>query len=466
MKIEDFPKLEEITPSQVREGDWVVWETNGLGITSPQVLNVQKIIPGGEHCINPLTNHRCNTSFLTQSKYAQIYADHGRSSKLWRTRGIEGWVWKPSMSQIVAENWNGPAMNSGTDPEVFVEDSAGNVIPAWVFLPAKKDSPNLFWDGFQAEFTAVPSSCQDRLGQNIRSQLSYLKSKLPSGAHLSARSVVEIPKSILRSAATEHVDFGCRPSLNAYGLSGRVVPDPRELGIRFAGGHIHWGFYKKDYPEARIADAIKLVDATIGLIGVSLAEGRDDPRRREFYGLAGEFRLPAHGVEYRTLSNFWLASPSVYHLIFTLGRAAFRLGLMGMREKVFRSPESMVVQAINNTDARLARILIEENSEYFHELILSQFGDGYRKFTYARILRPLDSWPIRLEDISTNWETLHWSRTNADYPQRWATYCKLELEKALGIAKATESKAVPAVSGDAVNPHPNRPESGRSVPGL
>ena len=31
--------------------------------------------------------------------------------------------------------------------------------------------------------------------------------------------------------------------------------------------------------------------------------------RRKLYGMAGEYRLPAHGIEYRTLSNFWLRSP-------------------------------------------------------------------------------------------------------------------------------------------------------------
>jgi hypothetical protein len=50
-----------------------------------------------------------------------------------------------------------------------------------------------------------------------------------------------------------------------------------------------------------------------------------DPRaaeRRQIYGRAGEYRLPDHGLEYRTLSNFWLRAYPLFSLVMGLSRLA------------------------------------------------------------------------------------------------------------------------------------------------
>ena len=61
---------------------------------------------------------------------------------------------------------------AGTDPEVFAVDAKGQVIPAFEYLPEKKDALKImnksvlepqigtaFYDGFQAEFTIGPITC-------------------------------------------------------------------------------------------------------------------------------------------------------------------------------------------------------------------------------------------------------------------------------------------------------------------
>jgi hypothetical protein len=358
--------------------------------------------------------------------------------------------------------------STGSDPEIFVEDALGEVIPAYTFLPPKDLRGELacYHDGFQAEFEAQPGLCQDGVALSIRKRLAKLAGRMPEGSRFSTRSVVEINPYILRHAPQEVVDFGCRPSLNAYGMVVPPIPDPREFPIRFAGGHIHWGLdptvrQAPDYPT-RILEAIKMVDATIGLLGVSLAEGRDDPRRREHYGLAGEYRLPKHGVEYRTLSNFWLATPAVYHLVFTLGRAALRLGYHGHRQALLPIPDAEVVEAINTTNPAMARDIMQRHAEFWRQLISYHWGPENFESTWAKCLSPMSSWGVHLENLQTNWATKGWDPTTpnapSSYPQRWITLLKTEKgPNYVGPNIADLASTVPAVSGDAVDPRPSQP---------
>ena len=40
--------------------------------------------------------------------------------------------------------------------------------------------------------------------------------------------------------------------------------------------------------------------------------------RRELYGLAGRFRTPSYGVEYRSIGNFWLTSPKLVEVVYDI----------------------------------------------------------------------------------------------------------------------------------------------------
>ena len=78
----------------------------------------------------------------------------------------------------------------GCDPEVFVVDKDGAVVPAFRFLPDKKNAlessvslvggnvqynrPRCFWDGFQAEFTTTSFNCHGWAGDYIYAGLKTI----------------------------------------------------------------------------------------------------------------------------------------------------------------------------------------------------------------------------------------------------------------------------------------------------
>jgi hypothetical protein len=277
----------------------------------------------------------------------------------------------------------------GCDPEIFVRDGA-SLLPAFEFLPDKKAPKrfeqfnqvgtnlpdhcyaNVFWDGFQAEFNTPPQSCIAWIADGVRCGLDGILSEaqiFKAGAKLTTQNVFQIPSATLLTARDEHVMLGCDASENAYGMMGEHVIDSRKLRHRFAGGHIHIGtnheFFQLDKTQA--IKIIRTLDKILGVWAVGAAEGIDNPIRRQYYGLAGEFRMPPHGVEYRTLSNFWFSHPGLVNLVFMMTHSIIRTNSAVLDRWVAHPQET--VETINNCDVPRARKLLKDNEEVFKEIM-------------------------------------------------------------------------------------------------
>lgn len=312
----------------------------------------------------------------------------------------------------------------GSDPEIFVEDADGQVIPAFSFLGPKSNpykaevlsywTPNnVYWDGFQAEFDTMPNSCFSGQCDSIHFGLQgVLKKALDfnSKAKLSIRTVVDIPPEVMAKAKQEHVQFGCMPSLNAYGMKGLDTPG-HEVPFRPAGGHMHLSFYGlKPGEDLKI---VKAMDAILGVACVSMFAQFDDPRRRLLYGLAGEYRLPAHGIEYRVLSNAWLIHPLLAHIVFDVGRTAAMVGRKDMLSR-WECSEAETIRIINECDVEAARKVLAHNSEFLKRIIEVKYmnwwqaGDGINpvvaaEYTYNVIMNGLESVIADVHDVAGNW---------------------------------------------------------------
>lgn len=274
----------------------------------------------------------------------------------------------------------------GADPEIFVKDGDGNVVPAWCFLPAKSDGGRYFWDGWQAEFrTRVSGTCLAYFTDGVRRDLlklnAYVRHKLPQGARLVLDSVVPVKT---KGVSAERVALGCEPSLNAYGEPPLAGLNPRQIPFRFAGGHIHLGFSKGNFVGNWVEPVVKGMDRIVGLSAVCLAHNLDNQLRRRFYGRAGEYRLHSHRLEYRVLSNFWLCAPEITHITYELARMGATLGATN-QNWLFDGSDADVQAAINETDPDAAYALLRRNERLLKRLFKGTEMGSYR-LTFDKIL--------------------------------------------------------------------------------
>lgn len=283
----------------------------------------------------------------------------------------------------------------GSDPEIFSRDKKGQIVPAFTFLPSKTDPlkvdvtyPSegqssfpayIYNDGFQAELRANPHGCVAYVVDSIRTGLKGIWEK-SNGASLVLDNAPMIPIEVLQETPDEHVILGCDPSRNAYNMGGACVGDPRALRYRFTGFHIHasgWRLSKDiEKNEQLLVPYVKAFDSVLGVFFVAAGAHLESAKRREFYGLAGEYRLPPHGLEYRVLSSVVMAHPGITNLAFELARGIIALVDSGAT-KLWVADEDETIGVINSNNQPAARALITRNKDLFKYLL--NFGrDGKR----------------------------------------------------------------------------------------
>ena len=276
----------------------------------------------------------------------------------------------------------------GADPEVFVVDKRGVVIPAFSFLPVKENGKvdksygggqleKCYNDGFQAEFSINPVNCLSYGIDAMHRQLKAIHTaarKVEPTARLTAATALEIPEALLLMSPEEYVRIGCAPSMNAYGAMGEQIVDGRALPYRFAGAHIHIG--SKDVTPENAIRTVKCMDALVGCMSVALFGSQENDVRRRFYGIAGEYRLPKHGLEYRVVSAGMLRHPVYCNLLMDTARMAFRCGVSRVFEVLGWFDETTVKKAINESDVKLARKVLKKNEVLLKQIFDKIYGAG------------------------------------------------------------------------------------------
>lgn len=259
----------------------------------------------------------------------------------------------------------------GCDPEFFFKKD-GEIIGAEKFLPKAgldTGAGKVIIDGVQAELNPAPSYCREILSSTLKTCFRQLQASLQQrGAGISCdfSRTIEISKENLMELAEESRKFGCAPSYNTEkdktGLKISKI-DPTEYRVRAAGGHIHLGHNGNSSAilacTKRAEQTVELLDIICGNTCVLIDRDTGNIERRKVYGKAGEYRLPKHGLEYRTLSNFWLISYPVMSLVFGLARLAFVMSMDTNYKEIHNEFTSKVKSknirdAINNNDFDLA----------------------------------------------------------------------------------------------------------------
>jgi len=178
-------------------------------------------------------------------------------------------------------------------------------------------------DGVQLELNPAPNACRELLGRDIarclKTAVEHLKDK---SAKLNFSTVIEVPREEYESLSPEARTLGCVESKNLYDSKASVKVEEGFRG-RSAGGHIHIGLAGvKHLQEIDPRRWIQMLDLIVGNTCVLLDRDPKAAERRQVYGRAGEYRLPPHGIEYRTLSNWWMRSYETMSLVMGLVRLA------------------------------------------------------------------------------------------------------------------------------------------------
>lgn len=263
----------------------------------------------------------------------------------------------------------------GTDPEAFFRRDGEKIIGSERFIPAKGLTAgfnnSVVRDGVQFEMHPVAAGDLRLLGLNLSAIFILLNQTLKYNPEIdiSFDTLVEVTKDELDSLSPSTRVLGCQPSLNIYGAK-PIDVDPLNYRKRSSGGHIHMGLTLPLYnsitanPDFR-ERLVPLLDIFAGNSFVLLDRDPGAAERRINYGRAGEYRLPKHGLEYRTPSNFWLRD---YRLMsFAFGMAA--VAIATMNETVAgRNLEQELVDIVNIDNFRKA---IDTNN---FELALENFN--------------------------------------------------------------------------------------------
>lgn len=207
----------------------------------------------------------------------------------------------------------------GADPELFVFNgeqpvSAHDLIPGTKVKPFPVPGGAIQVDGTAAEFNINPSKTFEEFNTNIDLVLENLQAHLPEGHVLKAVPVVTWSEEYFLRLPYVAKELGCQPDFNAW--TGRPNPKPRLKEIptlRTAAGHIHIGWTDsgsmQDIAHVRAAQHMAhLMDWHVGSWSCDVDT---DTTRRLLYGKAGACRYKTYGVEYRTLSNFWVLTPEL-----------------------------------------------------------------------------------------------------------------------------------------------------------
>jgi hypothetical protein len=273
-----------------------------------------------------------------------------------------------------------PGIVTGADPEIFFETKdTKEVVPAWTLFAKRgrlTGDVMLYPDGFQAEWNVAAATCLDQVASSIERSMSIIRDTAARHQiNVSQNTVMPVSQEAMDKAPEEWAMFGCTPSMNAYGEE-LTIPDGRTVPFRSAGGHIHYGMHelKGTSPEAEEAriKTVKALDKVIGVACVWFFREYDHPARRQFYGRAGEYRAPKHGLEYRTLSNAWLINRVVMHLVLELARKC----VISATQKIefnplddWKATEKETRDCINNTDPHKALEILQRNKAVFLSLL-------------------------------------------------------------------------------------------------
>lgn len=249
----------------------------------------------------------------------------------------------------------------GADIELFLLHRAQNeIVSAEGYVPGTKHEPFNFdpsnkhfavsLDNVAAEFCIPPVSDKEAWIAYLNKSIGYLNASLPEELCTVAQPAAILADKYLQTDNAKL--FGCDPDYCVWTKSMNERPNAENSNLRSAGGHIHIGY---DDPNMDVNEA--LVKAMDLCVGVPSVIQEPDNERKLLYGKAGCFRWKDYGVEYRTVSNYYLQSQALMEWAFD---ATMRAIDMVSNDEDIDYMGSEIRYAIDANDKDLAHRLVRQ----------------------------------------------------------------------------------------------------------
>jgi hypothetical protein len=248
-------------------------------------------------------------------------------------------------------------MRLGSDPEVFLVNPQGKHIAINGYINHGKYNPlqieglpsgfTLQEDNVALEYGIPPCKTADEFVEAIQQVMEESRKWLPTDLDFSKLSCTLFEDDQLRHPLA--LKFGCEPDYCAYTDKVNPSPNPPDWRMRSAGGHIH---VETDQKPSAVGMAM---DLCLAVPAVLMDDGIE---RKQMYGKAGAIRYKPYGLEYRTLSNFWIFSPETIRWAWHQTERAVHLVKEGLLPS--KSVLSRVRRCINTNDKDMAFRLIDK----------------------------------------------------------------------------------------------------------
>lgn len=255
----------------------------------------------------------------------------------------------------------------GSDPEFFIRDiKTQEIVSSIGVIPGTKKEPflidnlghSLMRDNVAGEFTTIPTNTRQAFIKEHMFMRAFLKQFLSEkGLEYSFTASEEFTGEQLDN--DEARTLGCDPSLNMWTNEENIPPDAGAM-YRSAAGHIHIG-YNSPTTELSI-ELMRCFDLFVTLPSLFMDNNAKSTRRRNLYGKAGEARLQKHGLEARTLSNFWLESEALIGWVYDQTERAINYMNSANFEDLSLETETgkNIVEAINTNNLDLAGKIMDQ----------------------------------------------------------------------------------------------------------
>lgn len=240
-------------------------------------------------------------------------------------------------------------------------DAAGHLRSAIDRIGGSKEEPQLLpiGDGFMVqednvamEYNIPPAASAEELKGSINKIMAFLAEKVDhQGLQFCRLSAASFPMvELLHPKAQE---FGCDPDFNAW--TKRVNPRPKaqDKSLRSCGGHVHIGY---DFPDMddRV-NFVKYLDLFLAVPSTLMDEGE---LRKHLYGKAGAYRPKTYGLEYRTLSNYWIFRDELIEWVWNSTQRA--MDAWHAKRVNFKEDGKLIVSTINTNNKDTAHYLVDK----------------------------------------------------------------------------------------------------------